>query len=238
MKSSKIKHARVEAGLSQADLAERTGVSQALVSRWERGKSTPSGEQSALLQKALKQELADETAETSPGQAYGEWLRAERDQRSLSRRELAAKSGVSSLQIYNIETGRTTNPRDATRTRLERALGAQPPKAIVHAVEESGQIVGVGRMSDFDPHSEDDFPNEPGIYVLYDISDRPVYVGKSADIRRRLRDHLDRFWYHSPIVERASYVRVEDDKLRGQLEETLIKFLKSNAVINQKLVDR
>jgi hypothetical protein len=44
--------------------------------------------------------------------------------------------------------------------------------------------------------------------------------------------------YRSPIVERAAYVRVDDETLRGQLEETLIKFLKSNAVINQNFVER
>jgi len=93
-------------------------------------------------------------------------------------------------------------------------------------------------MSDFDPHTEDEFPREPGIYVLYDISDRPIYVGKSGDIRARLRSHADKFWYRSPIVEKAAYVRVDDATLRDQLEETLIKFLKSNAVINQRLADR
>jgi excinuclease UvrABC nuclease subunit len=93
-------------------------------------------------------------------------------------------------------------------------------------------------VTDFDPHSEDDFPREPGVYVLYDISDRPVYVGKSANIRDRIRGHVDKFWYRSPVVEKAAFVRVEDAVLRGQLEETLIKFLKSNAVMNQRLVDR
>lgn len=63
-------------------------------------------------------------------------------------------------------------------------------------------------------------------------------MGKSGDIRRRLRDHVEKFWYRSPVVEKAAYVRVEDGVLRGQLEETLIKFLKSNAVINQRFVDR
>ena len=63
-------------------------------------------------------------------------------------------------------------------------------------------------------------------------------MGKSDNIRRRVREHADKFWYRSPIVEKASYVRVDDATLRGQLEETLIKFLKSNAVINQRLVDR
>lgn len=108
----------------------------------------------------------------------------------------------------------------------------------MQAVEQSAEIRGVGRLTDFDPHSDEDLPRDPGVYVLYDISDRPVYVGKSGNIRDRLRGHVDKFWYRSPIVEKAAYVRVDDAALRGQLEETLIKFLKSNAVINQRLVDR
>jgi len=64
-------------------------------------------------------------------------------------------------------------------------------------------------------------------------------VGQSRDIRRRIRtDHLEKFWYRRPIVEKASYVRVADVRLRDQLERTLIKFLKSNAVLNKQQVDR
>lgn len=174
----------------------------------------------------------------SPSQAYGEWLRHQRETAPMTRDQLAGSSGVSAIQIYNIETGRTTNPRASTRAALEQALSQQAPDELVQAVEQSAEIRGVGRMTDFDPHSDEEFPREPGVYVLYDVSDRPVYVGKSGNIRERMRGHVDKFWYRSPIVEKAAYVHVEDPTLRGQLEETLIKFLKSNAVINQRLVDR
>jgi hypothetical protein len=145
---------------------------------------------------------------------------------------------VSAIQIYNIETARTTNPRASTRAALEQALNEQAPRELVEAVEESAEIPGVGRLSDFEPHNEDDYPREPGVYVFYDISDRPVYVGQSRDIRRRVREHVEAFWFKQPIVQTAAYVRVDDDTLRSQLEETLIKFLKSNAVINKSHVDR
>lgn len=36
-----IQQARVRAGLTQAELADRLGTSQAVVSRWERGRRTP-----------------------------------------------------------------------------------------------------------------------------------------------------------------------------------------------------
>jgi hypothetical protein len=122
--------------------------------------------------------------------------------------------------------------------KLENALGAEAPDALLKAVEEEAEIEGVGQFTDFDPHDENDFPEEPGVYVLYDISDRPIYVGEGGVIRERIRDHMQKFWYRAPIVEKASYVRVEERRLRRQLEDTLIKFLKSNAVINKRQVDR
>jgi GIY-YIG catalytic domain len=163
-------------------------------------------------------------------------VRAARKQISLAPNWPQPRDGVSAIQIYNIETGRTINPRSTTRDSLEQALKQRAPKELVLAVEKSAEIRGVGRMADFDPHSEDEFPREPGVYVFYDISDRPIYVGKSSNIRNRIREHVQKFWYRSPIVEKAAYVRVDDATLRGQLEETLVKFLKS--VINQRLVDR
>ena len=236
MTGPEIKKRRKAAGLSQAALAEKVGVTQGAISSWETGRIAAPKEQSDALGRVFGSE--EPAAGTSPSQDYGEWLRGRREEARQTREQLAAASGVSAIQIYNIETGRTINPRAKTRGALERALKQRAPDQLVQAVEESAEIRGVGRMTDFDPHSEDDFPRDPGVYVLYDVSDRPVYVGKSANIRDRLRNHVDKFWYRTPIVEKAAYVHVDDGVLRGQLEETLIKFLKSNAVINQRLVDR
>ena len=236
MDGKAIKARRKEAGISQAALAEIVGVTQGAVSAWETERVAPARQQVEALERFFGANGL--VAATSPSQDYGEWLRGRREAADMSREELAAVSGISAIQIYNIETGRTINPRARTRTAFERALKARAPEELVQAVEDSAEIEGVGRMTDFDPHTEDDFPREPGVYALYDVSDRPVYVGKSANIRARVRTHVDKFWYRSPVVEKAAYVRVDDSVLRGQLEETLIKFLKSNAVINQRLVDR
>jgi transcriptional regulator with XRE-family HTH domain len=203
-----IKTKRKRAGLSQAALAEQVGVTQGTVSSWETGRAVPRRAQLRQLDRVFSGELA--AVPTTPSQDYGEWVRARREGAPLTREQLAGASGVSAIQIYNIETGRTTNPRAKTRTALERALNQPAPEELVQAVEESAEIRGVGRMTDFDPHSEDDFPREPGVYVLYDISDRPVYVGQSSRIRDRIRGHVDKFWYRSPVVEKAAFVRVED----------------------------
>jgi transcriptional regulator with XRE-family HTH domain len=236
--SQEIRAGRKSLGLSQADLGERVDVHQVTISNWERGKSKPGPDQRSQL---LKLFGGDVDTDSEPREeAYGDWVAETRRDRGLTRRELAARVGISYVQIRNIEIGQTLNPRPQTRNALEQVLG-KAPASVVEAAEEAADISGVGRLTDFNPHDEDDFPSEPGVYVFYDISERPVYVGESGDIRKRIRGqdgHVDKFWYKSPIVETAAYVRVDDGKLRRQLEETLIKFLKSNAVINKKGVDR
>lgn len=229
-----IRANRKRLGLSQAGLGDRVGAHQVLVSNWETGRAVPTPEQRAALLKLFD---ADPAESVSPQASYGDWVREAREAIGLDRKQLAAKVGISEIQVYNIETGRTFNPRDSTRRALSSALG-QAPRQIDLAVQKATEITGVGRLTDFNPHDADDFPSEPGVYVFYDISDRPVYVGESGNIKARIRGHLEKFWYRSPIVETAAYVKVGDANLRKQLEETLIKFMKSNAVINKKAVDR
>ena len=222
-------------GLSQAALGDRVGVHQVSISNWETGKFHPTAEEVAALHKLFRAGGGAIVSET-PEASFGDWVRENRSAQGLSRRELAAKVGIAEAQIYNIEAGRTVNPREKTRKALERVLGRAPVN-VVQAVEKAAEISGVGRLTDFNPHDDDDFPSEPGVYVFYDISERPVYVGESSNIKRRISGadgHVDKFWYKSPIVETAAYVKVTDKTLRRQLEETLIKFLKSNAVINKK----
>jgi hypothetical protein len=98
--------------------------------------------------------------------------------------------------------------------------------------------VGISDLIEFNPHDPKDFPTVGGIYVLYDISDRPMYIGQGMSIDKRLRSHYDKFWFRPPIVESASYVQVDEKPLQERVEAVLIKFLKSNAVINKRLVDR
>ncbi len=74
--------------------------------------------------------------------------------------------------------------------------------------------------------------------MFYDVSDRPVYVGKAKNIKIRVSSHEEKFWFKYPIVSHAAYVEIKDEQLRHQVEQVLIKFLKSNAVINKQSVDR
>jgi transcriptional regulator with XRE-family HTH domain len=179
----------------------------------------------------------NEGADSEPS-PIGEWLRAERAARNWSQQQLASRSGVSKGQIGNLEVGRNRNPQARTREKLERALGVRVPAVVAEEAEREAQVLGLGALIDFDPHEDADLPRVPGIYVFYDISDRPIYVGKAADIRARVSNHHDKFWFKSPIVTHAAYIEIADDPLRTQVEQVLIKFLKSNAVLNKQHVDR
>lgn len=128
--------------------------------------------------------------------------------------------------------------RRARRTRVRG--GASDPGGAAGMTErgEGATIEGVGRFINFDPYDGKRLPDRPGVYVFYDISDRPIYVGEAQSIAHRIRQHHERFWFKPPIVQTASYVQIADVKLRKQIEAILIKFLKRNAVLNKQHVDR
>lgn len=176
--------------------------------------------------------------EVGPSQ-FGRWLNKVRQKKDLSVEALAEESGVSFVQIYNIEAGRSQNPRDRTRKKLTDALEEKPGTKILSATESAANIEGVGEYIDFDPHDESDMPEEAGLYVFYDVSERPIYVGQSKNIRARIKsDHATRFWFKEPIVQSAAYVGIKELALRKKIEKVMIKFMKSNAVINKHHVDR
>jgi transcriptional regulator with XRE-family HTH domain len=236
-----LREVRESKRMTQAALGKAVGVSQTMVSTWERSTGRPDDEWIELLDQALDTRFGsaaeehDASAETG---AFGQWVRRTRIDQAMSVSDLSQSSGVSLPSIYNIETGKTPNPRQHTRARLEKALGETTPSSVTAVVQEQSSIVGLGALTDFDPHDDADLPTDPGVYVFYDISQRPIYVGQSDNIRRRVRDHSDKFWFKSPIVETASYVAIPDNDLRKKIEQILIKFLKSNAVINQRHVER
>jgi hypothetical protein len=98
--------------------------------------------------------------------------------------------------------------------------------------------MSIGELIEFDPYKPELYPRVGGIYVLHDICERPLYVGQAKSINSRLRNHHDKFWFKSPIVESGSYIRIDDKELRERVEAVLIRFMKSNAVINKWFVNR
>jgi transcriptional regulator with XRE-family HTH domain len=229
-------------GLSQADLATKLNTTQTTISNWEFGSCKPNKANLKRLIEVLGdfQSSADDTdgvAHSSVG-AFGAWLRRAREGTGMSVPELATTAMVSAQTIYLLESGISQNPQSITKKKLEEALRAKIPSEVVHESESSQSIQGLGPLIDFDPYEKLDRPTCSGVYVLYDISDRPIYVGKGINIADRIDKHKDMFWFKFPLVTHGAYLKVNDSTLRHQVEQALIKFLKSHAVINRQSVDR
>ena len=181
-------------------------------------------------------------ATSGPGH-FGNWLQSALMERGMTQTALASASGISADSIGKIVRGQIRNPRDVTREAIQRALGQTPTIEVTDAIMEEINIEGLGEFSDFDPHSDSDlWPEGGGVYVFYDISQRPVYVGQSVNVKRRLKQYTEGtrrpWWFAKPIVESASFIPVEDEPTRKQLEKIMITFLKSNAVLNKTYVRR
>jgi transcriptional regulator with XRE-family HTH domain len=188
---ARLRRARLDQGVAQGVLAEKVGVSQATISNWEKGKGRPDDKETKRIERVLGRfNRAVQSTKAVPvetgaaeGRAFGDWLRSARETAKLSVHELSMNSGVSQVQIYNLEAGRSANPREATKLRLEKVLQTKVPEDVRTEVAEEQAIVGLGPLTDFDPHDDNDRPTCAGVYVFYDVSERPIYVGKAKDIR-------------------------------------------------------
>ncbi len=241
--AQQLRKARQQEGLSQVRLGEKLGLSGTMISFWESGSGSPTDSNLKKLRKLLGnfdtkwgRAAGEDAIEDGKPSAFGLWLREERDRAGLSVNELAECSGVSAPTIYFLENGRTQLPLEQTRKRLEHALKVSVPDEVTKEVEDEQEIEGLGPLLDFDPFN--DRPKCSGVYVFYDISNRPIYVGKAKNIATRVKAHEEKFWFKPPIVHTAAFVEIKADKLRHQMEQVLIKFLKSNAVMNKQSVDR
>jgi len=231
--NNRIRTRRRANALSQTELANRLGLSQALLSKWESGKATPNEVQLSRLNEILgglteDQDTVSEAESQSPAAA---WLSRALTKKEWTANEVAKKADVSVQTIYNILSGRAQNPQPTTITALEKALGDKFEK---DGPSEVPEVKGIGQLIDFNPYEDKELPKKAGVYVLYDISQRPIYVGKAMQIANRLVDHSTRFWFKRPLVETGAYVEVPDATLRDQIETVLIQFLKNNAVINKQ----
>jgi len=235
-----IRVARKQNALTQAELAAKIGVTQTTIHNWEMGKTEPDDATKDKLRSILGGALSSPGVSGSVDQSsvIAAWLNKARETAGMTVGQLADKSGLSAMTIYNIAAGKAQNPRKRTVELLERALSAKFESEFAEEVRKASTIEGIGEFQDFDPHDEEDWPDDPGVYVFYDISDRPVYVGMASVISKRLKGYPMQFWFRRPIVESASYIPVKDEKLRRQIETILIKFLKSNAIINKQGVER
>jgi transcriptional regulator with XRE-family HTH domain len=201
---------------------------------WEKGKAAPGKDQLLKLNEILGglTRTSEAVTEAKSQAPIAAWLSRALAKKDLTVGELAAKADVSVPTVYNILSGRAENPHPRTIAALEKALGDNFESK--DEASEASEITGVGELIDFNPYDQKELPTKAGVYVLYDISQRPIYVGKASNIAGRLNDHGTRFWYKRPLVETGAYIEIQNKLLRDQIETVLIQFLKNNAVINKQ----
>ena len=226
-----IKKNRLSHDMTQKQFADKMGVSQSQVSNWENGSSEPSQKAVQIMSSTFGQEPPVAGSEAP----LAEWLKKRREQMKLSKTELAEKTGISGLAIYFIETGRTESPRLQTIRSLEAVLGKMPS-----GVKEDVKVErSVGELEFLGPFPMDGWEENVGddqiacVYVLYDELKRPVRIGETGDLKRRLAEyHRDTWWCRPPTVDSFAYVIVTNQKARRNTERVMIKLVGDHAMFN------
>ncbi len=180
----------------------------------------------------------DQVAMAPQQQSFGEWVSSEMVKQGLTIPQLVAKTKISYTGIWNIVKGNTLYPTNETRAKLSAALNQSVPTEVEAEIEEKSEISGY-TWTDFTPSDIGTVPDQAGVYVFYDVTDRPVYVGKSAkSVRARVKDHQTRFWFKPPLVVRGSFLAIDDAVMCEKIEMILIKFLGKHALLNVQGVVR
>ncbi|WP_339164324.1 GIY-YIG nuclease family protein [Methylobacterium bullatum] len=166
---------------------------------------------------------------------FGDWLKQEMEDQDVGIPDLVAKTNISYAGIWNIVNGNTISPRQETRDKLAKALKKKVPVKVQKQIDDNASEIPGLDWVDFTPSDLQTIPEEGGVYVFYDTTDRPVYVGMSkANVRSRVKDHSTRFWFKDPLVVRGAFLSVPDADLCVKIEKILIKFLGKHALLNVK----
>jgi hypothetical protein len=155
--------------------------------------------------------------------------------KGMSIPDLVARTGISYAGIWNIVNGKTRSPRPENRSKLAQAVDKIVPAEVEEQIEKEAAVFPGLTWADFTPSDLQTIPQVGGVYVFYDTTDRPVYVGMSkANVRARVKDHQTRFWFKEPLVVRGAFLEVKDSELCAKIETILIKFLGKHALLNVK----
>ncbi len=187
------------------------------------------------------EEFFEATSDTpdQKNSAFGQWLQTEMLNKGISISDLVQRTGITYTGIWNIVKGNTVSPRKETRDKLAAALQEVIPAEVQSEIAEQSTPLPGYEWVDFTPSDLETVPQESGVYVFYDVTDRPVYVGKSSkNVRMRVKDHKTRFWFQPPLVVRGSFLSIPDPDMCLKIETVLIKFLGKHALLNAKGVIR
>ncbi len=142
---------------------------------------------------------------------------------------------MSAQAVYLIETGRVRNPWKQTREGLVRAFDSeQEPTEILDDLDEEANLEGGKELSEFLPWDDSTVASTKCVYVYYDRTDRPIYIGQTNDLRRRNREHQENDkWFFRRLVERGAYIVIPTKTERDRIEKLLIHFLGRNTMFNK-----
>lgn len=220
-------------------MGEKLGISQGYVAQIENESvnASPrvtqkilelSGQSRAEIESALKKAAEKESD-------FGDWVQERRAKLGLSRQELADKAGIPYITLYFIEKHETESPRQATIDAIKKVLGELPKDVQTEVVDSAqggfGEYQGPFPFKEWESSIDD---KTPGIYVFYDVSNRPVYIGESKDIKRRIYEHDREFWFKPPVVHKVAYLVVKDDDIRARLEAAMIALVGEHAILNKQ----
>jgi transcriptional regulator with XRE-family HTH domain len=156
MQKKTLKELRKESLLSQADVAEMIGVSQAKLSRFESGVQVPDSSERARLEQLYS---TPEIKWIDKNQIDLKWLRFTnpsdprkslrwwREHRYLGVGELAELSGLSERTINNMERGASLRVRPKNRRALAKALMVAPDKLVLPGDEEAEDSTYIDRTA-------------------------------------------------------------------------------------------
>ena len=110
-----LRAARLRAGLTRAEVAQRARVSEATVKGWEIGERAPKASSQARLAEVLG--VAFEALE-SPGPADAEDLRRLRESLGLTQAEAARQLGMDASALKRVEAGAELPPNPKVMARV------------------------------------------------------------------------------------------------------------------------
>ncbi|HQD89013.1 MAG TPA: UvrB/UvrC motif-containing protein [Candidatus Pacearchaeota archaeon] len=83
------------------------------------------------------------------------------------------------------------------------------------------------RMKTLKPSQLSSLPRQPGVYLFYGKEKSPLYIGKSSDLRERVKNHFNQPNYKDNLfinqVEKIGYIPLESEIEALILESQLIK---------------
>ena len=178
---------------------------------------------------------------------FGELIRLNLKALNWNQSALAQISGVSNATISLIINNKYPNPSKKIVEKIRTAFdneykiqgkkSSSSPSDFENATTNDSTtpaVPGVGGFESFDPYNEETWPNSAGIYVFYDLTGRPVYVGKTdRSIVNRVAEHQEKFWFRPPTVEKGFFLKIEDAQLNDKIESILIAFLGDQALFNR-----